>query len=90
MNAPVATIASPMGRKRKELDESIYSNRLALHIRGVRERQGITVQRISKRLGISRFTYYTYENGGAQFPLDLMPKIARILRVTIRELFPEE
>ena len=59
-------------------------------IRAIRIRQGITTEQISQRMGISRPFYSQLEHGRRRMSVDYLEKIARILGVTVAELYSGE
>lgn len=87
---PAVAITIPrMGRKRKDVDTSTYSGRVAARLRLLREDRKLTVKKMAKRLGITPTAYYYYESNDYDVPLNSVPKICRILGVTVSDFFPE-
>lgn len=84
------TMRGPMGRKRKEVDQSTYSGRVAARLRILREKSGKTVPEMAKALGIAAPTYYSYENARLELPLNLIPSLCEALGISVRQLFPKE
>lgn len=78
-----------MGRRRKTVDQSTYSGRVAVRLRELRERAGKTVPEMAKALRIPVTTYYNLENATTIVPLDLIPRICTVLGVPCRKFFPE-
>lgn len=79
-----------MGRRRKLVDQSTYSGRVAVRLRELRERAGKSVEEVAKALKIPPSSYYNYENGRTEPPLNSFRKIATILGVNVRNLFPKD
>lgn len=80
-----------MGRKRKEVDQSTYSGRVAARLRLLREKAGKTVPEMAKAVGVAESTYYQYENGHrSDISLDLLPKIASVLGISVRTVLPKD
>lgn len=84
-----------MGRSRKELDTSEYSGRVADRFRYLLDRKGMEVTELQQHLKTAGHdvpipTLYKYLNGTRTLPMDLVPHIAKALRVTIRTFFPAE
>lgn len=82
--------AVPMaGRQRSDVDESTYSGRLAVRVRMLREAKGLTVESLADKLGCTVAALYTYEQGTRGIPLDLCPKLAKVLGCkSVDEFFP--
>lgn len=78
-----------MGRRRKTVDQSTYSGRVAVRLRELREKKKKTVAEVAKALKIPASTYYGYENNQSEPTLDRFAKIAKILGVKPGDLFPE-
>jgi len=88
---PVQTTMRPsMGRKRKPIDESTYSGRVAARLRMLRERAGKTVPEMAKAVGVADLTWYRYESNERVVPADILPRVADVLGVSIRQLMPTE
>ena len=80
----------------KPIDETNYSGRFAARLRMLREKTGMTGQEAAeavKKCGYSASvrSFYSWENGERQPPLDAFPAIAGALGVKrIRDLLPTE
>lgn len=77
----------------KPIDESEYSGRLAVRLRKLREKAGLSVEQACKRIEeagypISPQTYYGWENGRRQPNWDALPALAKALRTSIRAVVP--
>ena len=59
-------------------------------IRTLRLQKGITTEELSKRMGISRPFYSQLEHGRRRMSVDYLEMIARILGVSVAELYREE
>ena len=53
----------------------------------LRKRKGLTQEQLAKELGIDRCRLAMWEIGKAWPPSELLPKLARILGVSIEELY---
>jgi transcriptional regulator with XRE-family HTH domain len=78
---------------RKDPDKTKYSGRLAIRIRAAREKTGMSVEALVKRMNDAGYeiylpTYYHWENGQRQPQLDALPILARILKVSLHDLLP--
>lgn len=51
-------------------------------IKGLREDRDITQKQLAEKLNIAQNTYSQYENGGRQFPVDVIIKLSDIFKVT--------
>lgn len=76
-----------MGRRRKTVDQSTYSGRVAVRLRELREKSGKSAAQVAKSLKIPASTYYAYENGNREFPLDIVPRLCRVLKAVPWDLF---
>lgn len=74
--------------RRRPVDVSRYSGRLAVHLREARERRGLTAPAAAAALGVSRATVYFWESGRHDVPADQFPAIARLYGLTAAEFFP--
>lgn len=79
-----------LGRPRNEVDQSTYSGRVAARLRRLREKSGKTVPEMAQAVGVKTPTWYQYENGRIAVSLDLLPIISATLRVSIRDILPED
>ena len=59
-------------------------------IRALRLQKGITTEELSKRMGISRPFYSQLEHGRRRMSVDYLEMIARILGVSVAELYSED
>lgn len=78
-----------MGRKAKQPKTDTYAGRVAMRIGELRRATGLTGAEVADKLKLPHSTYYVYENGSREVPLDLFPRLARVLGVTVREILPE-
>ncbi len=80
----------------KPPDLTTYSGRFAARLRTLREKTGMTGQEMAEAVTASGFdvawrTYFNWENGRTQPPIDAFPSLAKALGLkTIRALLPEE
>jgi DNA-binding XRE family transcriptional regulator len=78
-----------VGRKRAEPDDmSRYASKIAARVGDLREAAGMTGKEFAKKIKVPSSTYYSYEAGRIDIPLDLLPVIARVLRTTVADLMP--
>jgi len=59
-------------------------------LKSTRMQAGISQERISAELGVTKRTIINYENGQTFPPVDMLPKIAKLFGVTIESLIAEE
>ena len=59
-------------------------------LKAVRHQSGISQERLSALLGVTKRTIINYENGQTLPPIALLPKIAKLFNVTIGALITEE
>jgi transcriptional regulator with XRE-family HTH domain len=77
---------------KKPVDVKLYSGRFAARLHELRA--GRDVDKIVSRISsagfsrCSRATYYNWEGGITDPPIDAMPALAKALGVTVPELFP--
>ena len=80
----------------KQPDDSTYSGRFAARLRALREKAGFTGEQAAAAITSSGFTvamrtYYGWESGPNQAPLNAFPAIAAAFGVKrIRDLLPTE
>lgn len=85
-----------MSPARKNVDVSTYSGRFAARLRMLREKAGLSVDDVVERLIAAGYearqtTYYGWESGRSDAPLDAFPFLALSLNVkTPRALLPAE
>jgi len=77
-----------VGRKRVQVDTKTYSGRMAVRLRELREAKGMTVEAFAEKVGAPRSTAYAWENATVGIDIDALPRIAKVLGVTIAELLP--
>lgn len=82
-----------MGKKRKSLDVSTFSNRVAARLVKLREASGLTPDELAAKVTksgyeISPVTLRHWENGNRAVALDAVPALAKSLKVKVREFFP--
>lgn len=61
--------------------------RIGKNLARLREAAGLSVERCAKRVGVSRWSWMRYEDGG-QIPLELLPSICTVLTSTVDDIFP--
>lgn len=84
-----------LGPAELPIDESTYSGRFAARLRMLRKDAGLTGPEMADRLTERGFpckqrSYYTWESGAAEPPLDAIPVIASIFGIKPRSVFPVE
>lgn len=88
-----------MSPAKKEADQSTYSGRFAARLRMLREKAGLSVEQVveaiekhntSGRNSPKVQAFYGWEQGKAGPHLDLLPFIAKALKVKVRDLMPEK
>ncbi len=78
----------------KDPDSTTYSGRFAQRLRALREKKGLTGQQLVQHLNaaglnIGQTTYYNWESGRSEPPLDALPVLAKLLGLSgPRLLFP--
>lgn len=71
-------------------DERAFFIELGARIARLRKEEGITQVQLAESLGTSQQTITAYEVGRRRVPVSNLPKIARLLGVSIEELIGEE
>lgn len=83
----------------KQPDQSTYSGRFAARLRQLREKAGLSVEEVvalvtrhndSGRSSPAVPSYYKWEQGSTSPHIDLIPVIARALKLKPRDLLPEK
>ena len=69
------------------IDENNYRQRVGRNIRILREREGISLRRFAKMIGMDYAHLSNIETGKANPTLDILAKIADGLDQDIRDLF---
>lgn len=91
-----STKATTMNPAKKQIDETTYSGRFAARLRMLREKAGLTVTQAVEAIAAGGYslrdkTYYAWENGQNQPPLDAFPAIAKAIGMKrVRDLLPME
>lgn len=65
--------------------ETILNN-----LKRLRKEKGITQEEMANRLGISRVTYYSIENGKQELSIQKVDEIVKILNITLFDLIKSE
>lgn len=60
---------------------------MTIKLKKLREERGLSQKEIAKKIGVSRETISAYETGRAKPSLDVALKLAKILKVSVEELF---
>lgn len=77
---------------KKELDLTTYRGRFAhrlRQLRGDRDVAAVLKSLDKSRHGIGRATYYNWEAGATDPPLNTIPALAKALGCKVSDLFPE-
>lgn len=83
-----------MARQQKDPDMETYSGRVSAKIRSMREKAGLTVEDVVKKMqkngySVSVPTFYKWESGERKFNLDAIPAFAKSLKIkNLQEVFP--
>lgn len=81
----------------KAPDQSTYSGRFAARLRSLREKAGLSVEQVVEAIGKANksgrkspavTSFYGWEQGATTPHWDLVPAIAKALKVEIHELLP--
>lgn len=75
---------------RQDRERQVLRGRVAARVGELREQLGLSGRDFAKKLKLPASTYYTYESGAADIPLDILPKLAKALGVTIIDLMPQK
>lgn len=59
-------------------------------LKAIRMQAGISQEKLSAELGVTKRTIINYENGQTLPPIDVLPKIAKFFGVTIESLITED
>lgn len=63
------------------------SNNLAKNLKELRKEKGLTLEFMSKKIGLSgKSSYQAYENGRAEPQIKTLIKLAKFFKVTLDEL----
>ena len=82
--------SKPRGRPRKTAPPKTYSARVGALIRERRLRGHRDVIELSADLDVDDGTWWRWEGGDTEIPLNLLPAIASVLKCTVRALIPED
>lgn len=81
---------------RKEPDTTTYSGRFAKRLRAFREDAGLTAEEMAARItrfagiAVDKFRLYKWESAKAGPPYDLLPAIAKALKLrSVKDLMPD-
>ena len=82
-----------MGKKRKAVDQSSYSGRVASRLVKLREEAGLTVEQVVEKINKAGYdmgcpAYRHWESNRSQINVDAIPSIAKALRMKPREVLP--
>lgn len=74
---------------RKEPNMETYSGRFAARLKELRLKAKVTPEEVAAALGVSVRTVYSWESARSFPNVDLLPRIAEVLRLkTVAKLFP--
>lgn len=79
-----------MGRKRKEVDTSTYAGKLAVRLRALREKKGLTVDELADQSGVSRTTIFNWECADHSPINEDFIKISSILGIKLPKIISGE
>lgn len=80
----------------KQPDQSTYSGRFAARLRQLREKAGLSVPDVVASINgqgqkVAASTYYKWETGAADPPLNSLPSIARSLgKSNVHQIMPKD
>ena len=75
---------------RKEPDLKTYAGRFAARLRDLRINAKLTPEQVAETCGVTVKTIYSWEAAGSAPNLDLLPGLAKALKLkNIQKLFPE-
>lgn len=80
---------------KKEIDTSTYRGRFAAQLYAQRTASKVSVDRIiaaleKAEIKIGKAGYYHWESGFSEPPMNALPVIAKVLGVTVPDLFPKK
>lgn len=78
-----------VGRARVEPDISTFSGRVAARIRALRDKHGMSVEDLARKVGVGVQTIYGYETGKRKTDPDLYPKIASAFGLSVTAFLPK-
>lgn len=70
-------------------EDKVFYQQLGLRIAQLRKAQHLTQQQVAEQLGISQQTLAHYEVGRLRIAVAMLPPLARLLGVSLEELFGE-
>lgn len=79
-----------VGRKQKTPDVAVYSGRVAVRLRSLREERNWSVEKLAAKLKLPVQTIYNYEQGKRTIPPDLYPDLADAFGLSVRGFLPAE
>lgn len=82
-----------MGKKRKAVDQTSYSGRVAVRLVKLREEAGLSVEQVVETVNkagyeMSTNAYRQWEAGNRQVNWDAVPAICKSLKTKARNLIP--
>ncbi len=64
----------------------MFKNDLALRLRALRTKHGLTQLELSKRIGVTRSTYTYYENGKTEPSLETIIAISKVYKISTDDI----
>lgn len=80
--------AARVGRKRAEPDTSTYEGRLCARLGELVEARGLTPPEFADKIDTSKSMVYHWLSGRGTPPVEIWPKLAKVLRVSVADLLP--
>ncbi len=81
-------MVSTVGRERVPVDVSSYPGKLAVRVRQLREKSGLTVAELADEMGVAVSTVYAWESNARRIPARYYPKLAEFFELTAGRFFP--
>lgn len=76
-------------REPKPVTKRTYTGKLARRLRELRTAKGISVTDLAKSVGVTPVAIYKWESAENQIDADKYPALAKALKVSVAEFFPE-
>jgi len=67
-------------------DDKLFFERLGSRIADLRRQQGLTQVQLATELGVSQQTANSFEKGRRRVPVSALPRLAKLLHVSIEEI----
>lgn len=79
-----------MARPRKAVDTTTYEGRFATRLKQLREKAGLTHEKLGELVGVSPRTIYFWESSQTGPQLKHFLLLAEALNIEVRTLFPKK